>query len=177
MATFENVLLQLQTSHAGLTLETVDRASTAHADDDRYPDQMIGVDVEGVLIVDPYFSSCGRFYADPQAAHGIPRSLADALLHINCSFTQSRFMKSYPSQFCFIHFHRITEELVSNTAATDDLNDALFAFQNHIGINAGDVAGIVFGGGWEEEWPTATLSRRREMMDHYTAIERHYAEQ
>lgn len=176
MAKLENVLLQLRALHPTHTFEPIDKASTAHADDDRYPDQMIGVNVDGVLIVDPYFSSCGRFYVDPQTAHSIPKSLADALLHVNCSFTQSQLLQSSLLQFRHIHIHRITDELIASTVATDDLDDALFAFQSHIGIDAGDVASIVFCGEWEEEWPNASHSRRREMLDHYINTERLYAE-
>lgn len=174
MTTLLAVQAELTADHPGLTFQTVDKAATAHVDDDRYPELMIGVLVTGVSIVDPYFSSCGRFYAGPEIAYGIPRALADKLLHLNCSCTQSQFLESAPAQYCFVHFHRITEDLIAKTVAMDDLNDALFEFQNHIGINDGGVASTVFCGDWENEWSTATQSRRREMMDHYIAVERNY---
>jgi hypothetical protein len=66
---------------------------------------------------------------------------------------------------------RITKKLITATVSNDDLNDALFDFQNAIGIKSGDVAGQVFSGGWNEEWKGASLERRREMMSHYIAVE------
>ena len=69
----------------------------------------------------------------------------------------------------------ITEELINTAVATDDLNNALFDFQNAIGVDAGDVAARVFSCGWDDEWPGATAARRREMMDHYIELERLYA--
>jgi hypothetical protein len=69
----------------------------------------------------------------------------------------------------------ITEELINAAVANDDLTDALYNFQNAIGIDAGDVAGLVFGFGWDDEWPDATPTRRREMMDRYVDRERQYA--
>ena len=72
---------------------------------------------------------------------------------------------------------RITQKLVKATVATDDLTDALFTFQNAVGISAGDVAGRVFAFGWDEEWPSASPERRREMMRHYIAAERNDAAQ
>lgn len=72
-------------------------------------------------------------------------------------------------------FDQIPEQLVEDTIAKDDLNDALFDFQNAIGIDDGGVAGVVFSGGWDDEWPTATQERRREMMAHYIGVERSFA--
>lgn len=69
-------------------------------------------------------------------------------------------------------FSLITKKLVAAAVATDDLNDALYQFQNAIGIDSGDVAGVVFSGGWDDEWTTASLARRHEMMTHYVATER-----
>lgn len=69
-------------------------------------------------------------------------------------------------------FSRITEKLITEAVKTDDLNDALYRFQNAIGIDSGDIAGVVFSGGWDDEWPLATIERRREMMDHYISVER-----
>jgi len=69
----------------------------------------------------------------------------------------------------------ITEELINTAVATDDFTDALFDFQKAIGVDAGDVAERVFGFGWGDEWPGATATRRREMMDHYIELERLYA--
>jgi hypothetical protein len=175
MTTIQTMLANVKAAYPGLAFEIVGRADTAHADDDRYPGEMVAVQVAGVSIVDPYFSSCGRFYVNPEAAHGIPRALADMLLHLNCSCTQSAFLRSTPAEYRFVHFHRITDELIAQAVAVDDLNDALFAFQCHIGIDAGDVASIVFCGAWEDEWPTATHPRRREMVDHYIEAERRYA--
>lgn len=73
-------------------------------------------------------------------------------------------------------FDQITEQLIEDTIAKDDLNDALFDFQNAIGIDDGGVAGVVFSGSWGDEWPTATPARRREMMAHYIDVERSFAD-
>jgi hypothetical protein len=70
---------------------------------------------------------------------------------------------------------RINEELLSAAVANDDLNDALFAFQQAIGVDDGGVAAAVFSGGWDEEWPFANAVRRREMMDRYVSLECFYA--
>lgn len=69
-------------------------------------------------------------------------------------------------------FSRITKKLIATAVSTDDLNNALYDFQCAIGIHDGDVAGVVFAGPREEEWPTATPERRREMMKHYIDVER-----
>lgn len=71
--------------------------------------------------------------------------------------------------------NRITEELIGAAVATDDLNDALFTFQNAIGVDDGGVAAAVFSGGLEEEWPGATAARRLEMMKRYVSLECFYA--
>ena len=73
-------------------------------------------------------------------------------------------------------FSRITKQLLNQTVGQSDVNEALFIFQKAIGIDAGDVAGQVFGFGWGEEWPSAPVSRRLEMMDKYIQAERHYAQ-
>lgn len=69
-------------------------------------------------------------------------------------------------------FSQITEKLITEAVTTDDLNDALYRFQNAIGIDSGDIAGVVFTGAWDDEWPLTTIERRREMMDHYISVER-----
>lgn len=69
----------------------------------------------------------------------------------------------------------ITEDLINTAVATDDLTDALFNFQTAIGQDDGGVAALVFSGDWATEWPTASPARRREMMDRYVELERHYA--
>lgn len=71
--------------------------------------------------------------------------------------------------------NRITDELISATVANDDLTDALFSFQQAIGVDDGGVAAAVFSGGWDEEWPGANAVRRREMMDRYVSLECFYA--
>jgi len=70
---------------------------------------------------------------------------------------------------------RITKELISATVVNDDLNEALFAFQQAIGVDDGGVAAAVFSQGWDEEWPGASEARRRAMMDHYVSLECFYA--
>lgn len=70
---------------------------------------------------------------------------------------------------------RITEELIGAAVANDDLNDALFAFQQAIGVDDGGIAAAVFSLGWDEEWPGASAGRRRAMMDHYVSLECFYA--
>jgi hypothetical protein len=69
----------------------------------------------------------------------------------------------------------ITDNLINTAAATADLTDALFNFQAAIGQDDGGVAALVFSGDWAREWPRASLARRREMMDKYVELERHYA--
>jgi len=69
-------------------------------------------------------------------------------------------------------FSKITKVLLAEVVAIDDLNDALFRFQTAIGIDDGGVASIVFSGGWDDEWPSATAERRQQMMDHYIGAER-----
>lgn len=70
---------------------------------------------------------------------------------------------------------RITEELIRAAVANDDLTDALFTFQNAIGVDDGGVAAVVFSGGLDEEWPNATTARRLEMMNRYIGLECLYA--
>jgi hypothetical protein len=70
---------------------------------------------------------------------------------------------------------RITEELIGDAVANDDLNDALFDFQRAIGVDDGGVAAAVFSRGWDKEWPAASAERRRAMMDHYVGLECFYA--
>jgi len=41
-------------------------------------------------------------------------------------------------------FSQITKKLITEAVTTDNLTDALFRFQNAIGIDSGDVAGVVF---------------------------------
>lgn len=75
-----------------------------------------------------------------------------------------------------IDFMLITDKLLTRTIAENDLNDALFMFQNAVGIDSGDVAGLVFSGrGWDTEWPLASPDRRIEMMNHYIDVERIYS--
>lgn len=69
----------------------------------------------------------------------------------------------------------ITDDLINTAVATADLTDALFDFQTAIGQDDGGVAALVFTGDWTIEWPTASAERRREMMDKYVELERHYA--
>lgn len=73
-------------------------------------------------------------------------------------------------------FSKITRKLLNETVSHSDLNSALFHFQSTIGIDSGDVAGRVFGTGWDDEWPTAPADRRHEMMKHYIELERFYAQ-
>lgn len=69
-------------------------------------------------------------------------------------------------------FSRITKKLIAVAVVCDDLNQGLCDFQNAIGIDSGDVAGVVFTGDWEREWPIASQERRQEMMAHYIHTER-----
>ena len=70
----------------------------------------------------------------------------------------------------------IADKLLAQTIAEDNLNDASFMFQSAIGIDSGDVAGLVFSGrDWDSEWPLASPNRRIEMMSHYIDVERTYS--
>lgn len=73
-------------------------------------------------------------------------------------------------------FSKVNDELLAKVVATDDLNDALFDFQLTVGINDGGVAALVFSGGWDDEWASATSERRHQMMQHYIRVERSFAE-
>lgn len=73
-------------------------------------------------------------------------------------------------------FSRITKKLIETAVANSDLNDALFHFQNAINIDSGDVAALVFACGLDDEWPAASLERRREMMRTYIDTERRWAQ-
>lgn len=73
----------LQAAHPGLTFETVEKVETAHAGDAAYAPTLIGVLVQGVLIVDPFVSSCGRFSVNPEEAYGLPDADAKQLLSHN----------------------------------------------------------------------------------------------
>ncbi len=64
-----------------------------------------------------------------------------------------------------------TVELLSKAVATSDLNEALFALQNAVGIDCGGIAGMVFGSAWSSEWPGASPERRLEMMKYYASRE------
>jgi len=83
MKTTNTLLAALRASHPEITFETVEKADTAHADDDRYASTLIGVVAQDVMIVDPFESSCGRFVADPMRDHGIPEAAANAILAHN----------------------------------------------------------------------------------------------
>jgi hypothetical protein len=71
--------------------------------------------------------------------------------------------------------NRITDELINAAVATDDLTDALFAFQQAIGVDDGGVAAVAFSAGQDAEWPSAPEARRREIMEHYITLECLYA--
>lgn len=58
----------------------------------------------------------------------------------------------------------------------DDVNEALFKFQNAVGIDDGGIAGVVFSGGLDDEWPTASIQRRHEIMSRYIEVERSFGE-
>lgn len=72
-------------------------------------------------------------------------------------------------------FSKITKALLAEVVAVDDVNDALFRFQTAIGIDDGGIAGVVFSGGWDDEWSSASAERRHEMMAHYIGTERRMA--
>jgi hypothetical protein len=83
MTTSNTLAAELQTAHPDLTFEVVEKAATAHADDARFATTLIGVLAQGVLIVDPFASSCGRFGVQPEDAHGIPESVAKLMFAHN----------------------------------------------------------------------------------------------
>lgn len=83
MTTTDTLLGTLRAAYPTLTFDTVRKAETAHVDDDRYADLLVGVTVRDVLITDPYESTCGRFAVDPEKEYGIPAPAADAILQHN----------------------------------------------------------------------------------------------
>jgi hypothetical protein len=65
----------------------------------------------------------------------------------------------------------ITMAQLAQSVGTDDLNEAVAMLQQAAGIVSGDLAGIMFCGAWEDEWPTAKPGRRAEMLREWLAAE------
>lgn len=72
MTMTESLLATLRATYPMLTFGTIRKGDTAHVDDDRYADLLVGVMVRHVLITEPYESTCGRFAVDPEKTYGIP---------------------------------------------------------------------------------------------------------
>lgn len=77
------LLAELRATNPNLTFEAAHKAETAYADDEEYADELVGVVVDDVLIVDPTTSSCGRFDVDSAAEYGIPKVVCDAIIQNN----------------------------------------------------------------------------------------------
>lgn len=84
MTKTNSLLVTLRASYPHLVFAVVDKANTAYVDDDRYADQLIGVDTGHFLIIDPFESTCGRFAVDPDANYGLPETAANEILKHNC---------------------------------------------------------------------------------------------
>jgi hypothetical protein len=69
----------------------------------------------------------------------------------------------------------ISDSLIAKVVTIDDVDEALFEFQTAVGIDDGGIAGVVFSGGWDAEWRTASTERRSSMMAHYINVERSFA--
>jgi len=87
MTKTDSLLTNLRATYPMLTFDTVQKAHTAHVDDDRYADLLVGALVRDVLITEPYESTCGRFAVDPEKTYGIPAPAADAILQHNAAAT------------------------------------------------------------------------------------------
>lgn len=83
MTPTDSLLATLRATYPTLTFSAVRKANTAHADDDRYADLLVGANVRDVLITEPYESTCGRFVVDAEEAYGIPAQAADAIMQHN----------------------------------------------------------------------------------------------
>lgn len=78
---------------------------------------VFGFEHEGMFIVDPFLSDCGRFTADPVEAYGVPTHEARSLVALN-------------------------KALEAATEAA--VNAACKSFQDAAGIASGDFAGAYF---------------------------------
>jgi hypothetical protein len=90
MTMTDTLLAALRATYPTLTFNTIEKAQTAHADDNRYADLLVGVTVQDFLITEPYESTCGRFAVDPSKTYGIPLRVADAIVQHNAFPPTSR---------------------------------------------------------------------------------------
>lgn len=72
-------------------------------------------------------------------------------------------------------FNQLNAARVVRAARNQDLNDELSRLQSEFGIDSGDVAGAIFAGAWETEWPLADIHRRIEMIAFYLDVEQEHA--
>jgi len=66
---------------------------------------------------------------------------------------------------------RITDAMLVAAVDIDDLDEALRSVMDQVGIDDGGVAGIVFCGRFEEDWPTASRDYRLTMLQHWREAE------
>lgn len=66
---------------------------------------------------------------------------------------------------------KITTEMLEAAAKVDDLDEALRGVMDAVGIEDGGVAGMVFSGDWEGEWPTASEAERMHMLTKWREAE------
>ena len=78
-----DLLASLREEYPTITFDVISKAETAHVDDERAADNLVGVIVNDCVIVDPFLSECGRFEVDPGPAYNVPAALALRLRNIN----------------------------------------------------------------------------------------------
>ena len=59
-----------------LDFEIVDKASTAYVDEPDAPEQLVGINIDEVLILDLYPSESGMSDVDPEVMYGVPNAIA-----------------------------------------------------------------------------------------------------
>jgi hypothetical protein len=68
--------------------------------------------------------------------------------------------------------YRITDDMLVDATKIDDVNEALRSVMDQVGIDEGGVAGRVFCGEFEEDWPTADAHYRLAMLREWHDVEK-----
>lgn len=72
--------------------------------------------------------------------------------------------------------YKITDDMLQAAARIDDLDEACRSVQDAVGIDDGGVAGMHFGGQYEDDWPTADYWYRLQMLREWVDLEKVYAD-
>jgi hypothetical protein len=59
-----------------LDFDIVDKASTAYVDEADAPQQLVGINIDGALILDFFSSESGMSDVDPEVVYGVPKAIA-----------------------------------------------------------------------------------------------------